>query len=387
MTPIRKGSNPVKIPFAIKSSDRTFAAWANEVREFARQIEARIPTANVGRGASAAGSKPPFWSTISRVPDSDPAEYQVTFSLGYLTYQNATAVEAEQGVTGYITPKINGVDMDDEDVEPLPLPGLASFVYLRVKTDADGAPKFDGESVTIEAFEEAQQSTHHVRPSPSGGEEEGDYYFLLLETESNGAIPTPAPRAKRRITGNRELPNQLVEIANTGDGREVYKGYSAGPDDKHEFRSLKQLEGRGEPIIKELDPGDSEADPPVPAEEEGDVIPFRLIAERVTQPQVRVTSDGDDIIQIEGNGYDDTYFDPFGGSIAFKDGMATAIAGGAFSGWWGTVIYQTGGGNPLGREDYQNGIKVASYFPSTGGTWVAIPGTEEAPGAHNISFP
>lgn len=366
------------------------ADWGKWVEDQLRRLSDAYSTP--ARQLPGKTGKAPFWTTISRVPNSDPVEYQVSVTPGYLTYQNATAVEAEQGTTGYISPKIENedgemVDMEQETVPPVPLPGVVSFVYLRVKTDADGAPKFDGESVTIEAFAEAQQSVHHVRPSPSGGEEEGDYYFLLLETESNEATPTPAPRAKRRITGNRNLPNQLVEIANTGDGREIYKGYSAGPDDKHEFRSLKQLEGRGEPIIKALDPGDAEADPPVPAEEEGDVIPFKMIAERATQPQVRVTADGDDIVQIEGNGFDDTYFDPFGGSVSFKDGLATGIAGGAFSGWWGTVIYQTGGGLPLGREDYQNGIKVASYFPSTGGTWVAIPGTEEAPGAHNISFP
>jgi len=46
MKPIRKGANPVKIPFAIKSSDRTFASWANEVRTAFQQIEARIPTAS-----------------------------------------------------------------------------------------------------------------------------------------------------------------------------------------------------------------------------------------------------------------------------------------------------------------------------------------------------
>ena len=49
MTPIRKGSNPVKIPFAIRSTNKTFAAWANETRTAIQQLEARMPTANVGR--------------------------------------------------------------------------------------------------------------------------------------------------------------------------------------------------------------------------------------------------------------------------------------------------------------------------------------------------
>lgn len=271
MTPIRKGSNPVKIPFAIKSNDRTFAAWANEVRNYCIQASARIPTANAGRGAS--GVKPPFWGTISRVPASDPAEYQVTFTEGFLTYQNAGASKSDLGVTGYISPKIKNsdgqwVDMEADKVPAIPLPAVVSYVYLRVKTTADGVPKFapgdDGvPGITVVAFDKKKDSIHHVRPSPSGGEEEGDYYFLILETESNEATPTPAPRVKRRITGNRELPNQLVEIANIGGKREIYEGYLPGPDDKHQFRSLEQLkdgEYNEAPVMAPLANGEGEGD-------------------------------------------------------------------------------------------------------------------------------
>ena len=170
MTPIRKGSNPVKIPFAIKSSDPTFAAWANETRTAIRQLEARMPTANVGRGP-AGGSKPPFWATISQVPQSDPAEYQVGVTLGYLSYQSNTpaAQASDLGTTGWIVPTIAGVSMEPPvpqtdpptEIPKLPLPANESWVYLRVKTDSDGFPK-DGE-VTVEAFDEAQESIHHIR--------------------------------------------------------------------------------------------------------------------------------------------------------------------------------------------------------------------------------
>jgi hypothetical protein len=127
------------------------------------------------------------------------------------------------------------------------------------------------------------------------------------------------------LTGNRELPNQLVEIANIGGKREIYKGYSPGPDDKHEVRSLEQIEGKGIAIIKDLDAGDAEADPPVPAEEEGDTIPFRRInhGER-EQIDVRLDSAGGTIV-VEGNGLIATYADLFGGQIAFDDGLATSI--------------------------------------------------------------
>jgi len=44
MRPIRRGMNPVKIPFPIKSSDPTLAAWCNEVRTAILNLEARSPT-------------------------------------------------------------------------------------------------------------------------------------------------------------------------------------------------------------------------------------------------------------------------------------------------------------------------------------------------------
>jgi len=333
MTPIRKGANPVKIPFAIKSTDRTFAAWANETRTAIRQLEARIPTANLG-GRAGGGASAPLFGSISRVPDSDPAEYQARFTLGYLTYQNANATEAEQGVTGYIVPKIRNTDgewISMDEVAPVvipavPLPALASWVYLRVKTTADGMPDFEQEDgpVTIEAFDSEQKSIHHVRPSPSGGEEEGDYYFLLLETESNGAT-TPAPRAKRRITGNREMPNQLIEIANIGGKRELYQGYLVGPDDKHELRTIEQLESRGEPVIKPLGEGDAEATPPVPPEEEGETIKWKTIAERATSPQIRVaTKENGDAIVIEGNG-ENGGTGGFATLVTYEDGLWTSV--------------------------------------------------------------
>jgi hypothetical protein len=168
---------------------------------------------------------------------------------------DATRKEPEK--TGYIAPKISGVSMEDPAVPTLELPGPAAHVYLRMKTTADGVPKFDeaGGPVTVEVHETAQASTHHVRPSSAGGEAEGDYFFLLLETESNGGTPA-APVVKRRIPGNCHLGNQLMEIANAGGKRELYKGYLAGPDDKHEIRMLEQLPaepGTGQvPVMKPL---------------------------------------------------------------------------------------------------------------------------------------
>jgi hypothetical protein len=385
MTPIRKGANPVKIPFQIRTTDRTLAAWCNEVRTALQQLEARQPTANFGRGASAGGGRPPFFGSVSRVPESDPPEYQATFTLGYLTYQNAGASEAEQGVTGYVVPKIKNeegqwISMDAESpqiVPPIVLPSVTSWVYLRIKTTADGVPEFnqeDGPTFTIEAFSEEQKSIHHVRPSPGGGEEKGDYYFLLLQTEGDGGDPEK-PAIVRRITGNREMPNQLIEITNIGGKRELYQGYLPGPDDKHELRTIEQLitEGGAE-IIKPLEDG----------EEEGETIKWRNVKkDNDSSVPFSITGEGSSV-KVRMEGTNDPYIDPFGGQIGFAGGLATSVQGGAFNGWWGTIewVYEAAGGSEETylhlRQTFRNGILTKVEYWS-GVAPVDAPGTEGSP--------
>lgn len=267
--------------------------WAKWVEDSIRRL-IDIPTPPVRPLAGGRSQLPPFWTAISRVPDSDPAEYQVTVELGYLTYQNAGAEDSTLGPVGYIVPKIATVSMEDPAVQPIALPDVVSYVYLRVKTDADGVPKFDGSSVTVEAFDTAKDSIHHVRPYPGGTPVEGDYYFLLLETESNGGTPA-APVVKRRITGNQHMPNQLIEIENVGGEIEIYKAYAPGTADKHQFRTLEQLAGTGKPIIKPEDPAD-------------DTIKFRGIKKNASANQIQVNAAaGDDEIEIRGNSFNQNF--------------------------------------------------------------------------------
>ena len=391
MTPIRKGSNPVKIPFAIRSTDKTFAAWANETRTAIQQLEARMPTANIGRGA-AGGNKSPFWCAISRVPQSDPAEYQVTVTLGYLAYQSNTpaAQASELGTTGWIVPTIAGVSMESVDVEPIPLPAVESWVYLRVKTDVDGFPK-DGE-VTVEAFDEAQESIHHIRLSPESGEEEGDYFFLILKTKADESDP-PKPIAERRITGNREMPNQLIEILNLGEesegGRqELYKGYDVALD-KHDVRAVLQQQTPGVAIIEPLAPA-VDAVPPVvvdgtivtpgtpaiPPEEPGDYIRWRTIADRSSEgsdgnPQIIVEekeSDEEDetgrkrkFVKVRGNTVNESHSDVGLFDIDIVDGLVSRFA----------PAVQTG--KNLNLKIYY--LDVSSLI--SGGTWTWAPSLKQ----------
>jgi len=391
MRPARKGEAPT-------------VEWAQWVEKTLRRlIDSPTPRNRPVNGGDS--TRDPLWTTISIVPDSDPVEYQATISPGYLCYQQATLSESDSGVVGYLAPKIRQSDGTLESIEPttdpawtaptLALDGVVNYIYLRVKTDADGAPKsptepeFPGDpgaedGPTIEAFTEPQTSIHHVRPSPSGGEEEGDYFFLICQTESNGATP-PAPRIVRRITGNRELPNQLIEIRNLGGKREIYEGYEVGPDDKHKFRSLEQLEERGEPIILPLDEGDPDADPPVPPEEEGETIKWKTIDGRdpnssgngpTRQIDVSTVENGK-VVEVRGNGVKQF----LGGlikSLSVDDGLVTDFQE-LNGGWWGVVrwYYEGVGDSSLEMElAFESGILVSV----TGGIVNFGTGTEADPG-------
>ena len=345
----------------IKASD--FNLLARAIEELQNAIPQSQKTA-----APAAGSRPPFWTTISQVEGSDPAEYEVAVTLGYLSYQSNTpaAQASDLGTTGWIIPTIAGVSMEPPvpqtdpptTIPKLPLPDVESWVYLRVKTDVDGFPK-DGE-VTVEAFDEAQESIHHIRLSPESGEEEGDYFFLILKTKADESDP-PRPIPERRITGNREMPNQLIEILNLGEesegGRqELYKGYDVAID-KHDLRSVLQQQTPGVPIIEPLAPA-VDAVPPVvvdgtivtpgtpaiPPEEPGDYIRWRTLDGRVsggeqsnpdTSRQIEVREREEDneqlpgqkksVIEVVGNDYTTSESSVSKFTISVNDGLVTSF--------------------------------------------------------------
>ena len=65
----------------IKASDFNLLARAIE------ELQNAIPQ-SLKPSAPATGNRPPFWTTISQVQGSDPPEFQVAVTLGYLSYQS-----------------------------------------------------------------------------------------------------------------------------------------------------------------------------------------------------------------------------------------------------------------------------------------------------------
>jgi len=421
MRPARKGEMPT-------------VEWAQWVEKTLRRL-IDIPPPRERPITGGSGEKPPFWTEISQVPESDPPEFQVAVTLGYLSYQsNTPAAQASAlGTTGWIVPTIAGVSMEPPvpqtdpptTIPKLPLPAVESWVYLRVKTDVDGFPKpfsqEDGSFVTIEAFNQEQKSIHHIRLSPESDEEEGDYFFLILKTKADESDP-PRPIPERRITGNREMPNQLIEILNLGEesegGRqELYKGYDIAID-KHDLRAVLQQQTPGVPIIEPLAP-EVPAVPPVvvdgqivtpgkpaiPPEEPGDYVRWRTLDGRVsggeqsnpdTSRQIQVREREEDneqlpgqkksVIEVVGNDYTTTESSVSKFTISVNDGLVTNFLkeDADSEGWWGTIqwiFYPSGGGLPVSIGlDFEAGVlkRVRQDVGSAGGA-VDVPGTEAAP--------
>lgn len=201
------------------------------------------------------------------------------------------------------------------------------YIYLKIQTDPRDLITGDVEVIMSDDSELDYTSTH-AHPNPVA--QNGEYYLKIAEVFVTAATLSGAymngPYANSRITqyqyGSPILWRQVdPELENIGGKREIYKTQRTS-DAVYEFRTIEQLEGRGEPVIKPL----SAATESSPAEEEGDTIKWVRIAEKVSQPQIRVsTKDDGSVIQIEGNGENPVYTDPFGGMIEFEDGLVTSV--------------------------------------------------------------
>lgn len=329
---IRKGTSRVTIPFQLRSSSKAMAQWANQVRQGMLELRDRIPQANVRRGGGGGGTSEPFWTSIRTKPGSPPESptYQAVVSLGYVEYQNKNSEESTYGTTGWVVPSIGGVEMDANlsnpaiEIPALDLTGTTNYIYLVVKTESDGDLKFGIEDCTVKVFQELQQSEHHVRASPGSGETEGTYYFLLADTTEVPDSSPPRPKINRRITGNRFIPNQLIEIANlAGEDPvankefELYKGYKP-EEDKHEFRVLKQV-GDGGAILKPTS-GD-------PSSDINDQVKVRSVkAYEGGQLTMLPVQDDDENIEFRGNEYNKFVTDGVR-EINVTDGLVTDVVG------------------------------------------------------------
>ena len=295
---------------------------------------------------------------------SDPFQsgtgWAVTVTAGYLEYQQLGKQDSDGGPLFYLIPTISGTAIEDPNVPEITF-SSAGFIYMHCTTDNSGVPNM---TPTIQFYSDQQDSTHHVPESAGDGEAvDGDYYWLLAKIEE---VPDSDPVSytiKRRISGNKFLPNQLVHLKNIGGEVEIYNKFNT-EENLHELRTLANVsDGSGVGVLRD------DEDPV------GDIVHFRKIDAKSDSP-LQVSLEGQ-LIQIAGNGY----AGPGSGivkNLISQDGLVTAweIA----TGWWGTVTFQDGGGNNVGRLTFQDGVLALVENAGSGGGWATVPGTQASPG-------
>jgi hypothetical protein len=346
MTPIRKGSNPVKVPFPIKSKDPTFAAWCNEVRTAIRQLEGRIPTANIGKSVSSSLQ----FKIYGIRYDAQAEKWLCKVRPGWVRSRNPDSDATEPIKDWMPTVGDPAVALDADEPPDIEIAD-GQTVYCRVTTTAKGIIE---EAPTIEAATTPEAGVHFQPPNQ---ETEGDLYFPLCNITIEGD-PEVVTLEQIQQGGPIDVVPNLPELKNVGAEREVFKGReSAG--DTYDFRTLKQFDGgsAAQPIIKPepADPG---------AAGDLEVIEFKYITQRGTGAEIKVVDvAAGEGIRIQGNDVDEDLTNVRKFDIVVKDGLVKSFTKIDDSGWWGTVGWQfspAGGGSPQTLElDFEAGILVA----------------------------
>jgi hypothetical protein len=359
MTPIRKGSNPVKVPFPIKSKDPTFAAWCNEVRTAIRQLEGRIPTANIEKSVSSSLQ----FKIYGIRYDAQAEKWLCKVRPGWVRSRNPDSDATEPIKDWMPTVGDPAVALDDEEPPDIEIAD-GQTVYCRVTTTAKGIIE---EAPTIEAATTPEAGVHFQPPNQ---ETEGDLYFPLCNITIEGD-PEVVTLEQIQQGGPIDVVPNLPELKNVGEEREVFKGReSAG--DTYDFRTLKQIEpdAYGLPIIKPEPENETDAN-------ELETIDFKFITQREEDAQVQLEDldDGEGIL-IKGNDYNDTYFDPFGGSVEVVDGLVTGITPSSLEGKNLNLTIENleyAGGEIIGSPAFA----AMLYF--RGGVYVGMDDPEDAP--------
>jgi hypothetical protein len=366
MNIIRKGANPVKIPFQIKSTDPTLAAWCNEVRTAIRQLESRMPTMPQGK----ATRQPIHFKVYAVRYDANSEEWKCRVSPGYVRTINPDA-DATEPVKDWMPTVGSGPAVPlDADTPPEITIADGQTIYCRVATTAKGiieaAPK-------IEAAATPEAGTHF---QPPDDDVEGDLYFPIADIEITGD-PEVVTITQIQQGGPIVVVPNLPELKNIGGEREVFAGRAAAGD-TYDLRTLEQLGGETDAkIIKEL--GETG---------EGDTIPFRSIKKNNSEGVPYTIDTDDNSVRLTLQGADDSYTDPFGGSILFAGGLVKEFVSSDIEGWWGGLDWYNGGGTEALRLTFEAGVLVGVIKgdSSGGGGYVENPvaGTEATPGFASI---
>lgn len=123
MRPARKGLQPVKLPFAIRTSDKVLASWFNEARTCLQQLRDRIPTVGGNGGLDGDLGGHPFKIRVSG------GALSVDFGMLY-----ASRIFDDTDTKPYQCPEPLGIIVNGSGLRNLPSSGSYGTITLAAST-------------------------------------------------------------------------------------------------------------------------------------------------------------------------------------------------------------------------------------------------------------
>lgn len=358
---IRNGDLPIQLPSFVRSGDNISARTINQLITAIRRLSNRTPVdSSSGKGSKS--SKSPFMPILKAVKGENDESgvpqftYKIALSKGYVIERR---IPDDQALIYHFPTEL--VDEDDNPIYHDITDGQA--IYVQVQVEDDG--KIESDPVVMVAEDELEGE--HFRPEVFDfGGNAGTHNYKIAKFE----MVDEKPRLKLFGAGdNVDHYDERVGMINVkeesgGTIYEIGKTYESG-DDKIHFRTLMQIEGEGQPIIKEDEEG----------EEKPDSIKFKRIIDRGTDAEVEV-QDQDGAILVRGNSYDHDIVDAHKVTITVRDGLVQSMTKIETTGWWGTVSALLGNGDLVYSLGFEDGIltSVSNY----GGV---VAGTQASPGS------
>jgi hypothetical protein len=355
------------LPTSIKIPKRGDRVKAKDIQHLAAQVK-RLSRA--GRenyvGAFYRAPDSPFMPKLRGKKD-DPQAYEIALAKGYVVERR---IPDDQALIYHFPTGL--VDDDDKPIYQAISDGQA--IYIQVQVQEDGT--IEEEPVVLVAEDELEGE--HFRPEVFDfGGNAGTHNYKIAVFE----IVDSKPKLKLYGAGDNvdhydeRVGMENLEVEEAGTIYRIGKTYDDASD-KVQLRTLLQLDGDGEPVIKD----DEIGTPPA------DSIRFRRIVQRTTQPQVRV-SNQDGAILVRGNSYDADVADAHRVTITVKDGLVTDLTKVVTTGWWGIILHQfftsITDSEPYTQLqlEYEDGLLVSVMTQAPGQGFAVITGTENAPGA------
>jgi len=316
-----------------------------------------------GGGNSSESKKyPPFYPYLKR----NGTGYDIAVKTGYVVEH---VIAGDSSIKYHLptgVPTRNNADPIWKAIE------IGQCLYIKCDINEDG--EIEGNPALIVG--DSGLEGEHYRPEVFDfGGNSGISYYKLCQLVSDG----PGVSIKLFNAGsNVEHYDERVGMENLELPQDIDAGsiYRIGKNydetsDKVQFRTLMQLEGDGEPVIK-----DEEAATPL------DSIRFRRIVDLGSEAQVHV-SNQDGAILVRGNSYPSSVTNAHKISMTVKDGLVTDLQQIDSEGWWGTI-----GFGFLASESYVTAALVFEdgMLKTVEVNATNIEGTEGTPGVANINF-